>query len=125
MGGPRYEQLFRAKGTLRAADGEPTFNEGFLYLGDGPLIPARVVEAPWLGKLQPAVEDVAVVFESELGLTRIEGETALSTFDVVDRPDMPNFPVLYQGGVRYRWDSEETYGMLERSTMRDKIVWPS
>jgi hypothetical protein len=174
MGGPRYEQLFRATGTLRVADeehafsgsglrirrqgvrdltefrghcwqsalfpsgrgfgyiaypprddGEPTFNEGFLYDGDGPLIPARVVEAPWLRELRPVGEDVSVVFESELGRTRIEGETALSTFDVVDRPTMPNFPALYQGGVRYRWDGEETYGMLERSTMRDKIVWPS
>lgn len=36
---------------------------------------------------------------------------------------MPNFPMLYQGGVRYRWDGEETYGMLERSSMRDKIDW--
>jgi hypothetical protein len=24
-------------------------------------------------------------------------------------------------GVRYRWDGEETYGMLERSTPRDQI----
>ncbi|MFC8519664.1 hypothetical protein [Streptomyces sp. NPDC057257] len=173
MGGPRYEQLFRAKGSLRVGDeehgftgsglrirrqgvrdltefrghcwqsalfpsgrafgyiaypprddGQPTFNEGFLYEGDGPLVPARVVEAPWLGKLQPTGEDVSVVFESELGRTRVEGVTAVSTFDVVHRPTMPNFPVLYQGGVRYRWDGEETYGMLERSTMRDKIVWP-
>ena len=38
--------------------------------------------------------------------------------------DQPNFPVLYQGGVRYRWDGEETYGMLERSSMHDKITWP-
>lgn len=172
MGGPRYEQLFRATGTVRVGgderaftgsglrirrqgvrdlapfwghcwqsalfpsgrafgyitypprpDGRPTFNEGYLYTGDGPLIPARVVEAPWLGKLQPIGEDVSVVFESELGRTRIEGETVLSTFDVVERPDMPNFPVLYQGGIRYRWEGEETYGMLERSTMRDRITW--
>ncbi|OAA25747.1 hypothetical protein UG55_102015 [Frankia sp. EI5c] len=172
MGGARYEQLFRAVGTLRVgaeehtftgsglrirrqgvrelagfwghcwqsavfpdgrafgyiaypprADGEPTFNEGFLYTGAGPLIPARVVRAPWLGVLQPAGEDVSVVLDSELGRTTIEGETALSTFDVTVRPEMPNFPVLYQGAVRYRWDGQETYGMLERSTMRDKIIW--
>ena len=29
-------------------DGQPTFNEGYLFDGDGGLIPARVVEAPWL-----------------------------------------------------------------------------
>jgi hypothetical protein len=33
--------------------------------------------------------------------------------------------VLHQGGVRYRWDGEETYGMIERSSMHDKIQWPS
>jgi hypothetical protein len=27
-------------------DGEPTFNEGYIFDGDGDLIPARVVEAP-------------------------------------------------------------------------------
>ena len=173
MGGPRYEQLFRAKGTLRVgaeehvfagtglrirrqgvrnlesfwghcwqsalfpsgrgfgyiaypprADGAPTYNEGFIFDGDGPLIPARVVSAPWLAKLQAAGEDVSLVLETSRGRTRIEGETVLSTFDVFDRPEMPNFPVLYQGGIRYRWDGEETYGMLERSSTRDKISWP-
>lgn len=173
MGGPRYEQLVRATGTVRVegeeysftgsglrirrqgvrqlegfwghcwqsalfpsgrgfgyiaypprASGEPTFNEGFLYSGDGPLIPARVVEAPWLRRLEPSGEDVSVVFESELGTTRIEGETVLPTHDTVVRPTMPQFPVLFQGGVRYRWDGEETYGMLERSTPRDQIEWP-
>jgi hypothetical protein len=173
MGGPRYEQLFRVRGTLRVGaeehaftgsglrirrqgirrlgefwghcwqsalfpsgrgfgyiaypprdDGEPTFNEGYLFDGDRDLIPARVVRAPWLAKLQSSGEDVSVVFETSSGHTRIEGETAMSTFDVFRRPDMPNFPVLYQGGVRYRWDGEETYGMLERSSMHDKITWP-
>jgi len=40
------------------------------------------------------------------------------------KQEMPSFPALHQGGVRYRWDGEETYGMLERSSMRDKIIWP-
>ena len=97
MGGDRYEQLFRATGSVRVAgeehaftgsglrirrqgvrklegfwghcwqsalfpsgrafgyiaypprpDGRPTFNEGYLFDGDSQLIPARVVEAPWL-----------------------------------------------------------------------------
>lgn len=172
MGGPRFEQLFRAEGMLRVgtethtftgsglrirrqgirrlgefwghcwqtalfpsgrafgyivypprSDGAPTFNEGFLFDGDGALIPARVVEAPWLRRLQPAGEDVSVVLETERGRTRIEGEPVVSTYDVF-KPDMPDFPVLYQGGVRYQWAGEETYGMLERSSMRDKISWP-
>src|SRR5689334_20809510 len=61
-------------------DGKPTFNEGYLYLGrDGDLIPARVVEAPWLTRLEPRGEDVSVVLETAEGTERIEGETVLST----------------------------------------------
>jgi hypothetical protein len=173
MGGPRYEQLFRATGSLRVAgehyeftgtglrirrqgirklegfwghcwqsalfpsgrgfgyiaypprpDGTPSYNEGYLFTGDGPLIPARVVQAPWLGRIQDVGEDVAVVFESEeLGRVRIEGETVVSTFDLTLRAEMPDFPGLYQGGARYRWDGEETYGMIERSSPMDQLVF--
>jgi hypothetical protein len=180
MGGPRYEQLFRARGTLTVAgdersftgtglrirrqgvrrlegfwghcwqsalfgsgrafgyiaypprpDGEPTFNEGYLFTGDGALVPARVVEAPWLRRLQPLGEDVSVVLETADGPVRIAGETVLSTHDVTDPADVPEemaallanwtFPALQQAGVRYTWDGEQTYGMLERSIPRDQL----
>lgn len=109
------------------ADGEPVYNEGFVFdpaSGDE-LIPARVVSAPWLKTLEPAGEDVSLVLETEQGEVRIGGTTALPTIDRFHRPHMPHFPVLFQGGVRYFWDGEETYGMLERSTQRDKIAWPA
>lgn len=172
MGGPRYEQLFRAEGSIRVGgnkqsfsgsglrirrqgvrdiaefwghawqsalfpsgkafgyiayppppDGHETYNEGYLFTGDDELIPAKVVEAPWLTKLATNGQDVSVVLESkQLGITRIEGETVISTY-LVGHADFPQFPVLYQGNVRYRWDGEETYGMLERSSLRDRIVW--
>ena len=79
-----------------------------------------MLQAPWLTRLPPNGDDVSFVLESELGVTRIEGETVVSTFEL-GLPDLPQFPVLFQGGARYRWDAEETYGMLERSSMRDKI----
>ena len=31
------------------------------------------------------------------------------------KEEMPGFPALQQAGVRYRWDGEESFGMLERS----------
>ncbi len=62
------------------------------------------------------------MLESELGITRIEGGTVFSTF-ALGLPEYPRFPIPFQGGVRYRWDGEETDGMLERSSMRDKIIW--
>jgi hypothetical protein len=185
MGGPRYEQLYRATGRVQVAgeehsftgsglrirrqgvrkldgfwghcwqsalfpsgrgfgyiaypqrpDGEPAFNEGYLYLGDsagdGDLIPATVVEAPWLSRLQPLGEDVSVVLQTAKGTERIEGETVVSTHDITDPSDVPpdmakllanwTFPALQQAGVRYRWNGEETIGMLERSIPKDQIT---
>lgn len=180
MGGPRYEQLFRATGSVRVAgrehsfagsglrirrqgvrrlegfwghcwqsavfpsgrafgyiaypprpDGRPTFNEGYLFDGDGDLVPARVVQAPWLTRLLPPGEDVSVVLETAKGTERIAGQTVVSTHDITDPSEVPpeqlaklanwTFPALQQAGVRYRWDGEETIGMLERSSPMDKI----
>jgi len=113
-------------------DGQPTFNEGYIFTGDGPLIPARVVEAPWLTRLQALGEDVSLVLETSDGTVRIDGETVFSTHDIhhdddtysinVLKKEMPSFPALQQAGVRYAWDGEETYGMLERSNPLDKIT---
>jgi hypothetical protein len=180
MGGPRYEQLYRATGSVTVdghthqfngsglrirrqgvrklagfwghcwqsavfpsgkafgyiaypprPDGQPTFNEGYIFTGDGALIPARVVQAPWLTRLQALGEDVSLVLETADGTVRIEGQTVFSTHDIHHDDDMysmhalkqemPSFPALQQAGVRYRWDGEETYGMLERSNPIEKI----
>ena len=73
-----------------------------------------------------------MVLETADGTHRIEGETVLSTHDITDPSEVPaellakmadwTFPALQQAGVRYRWDGEETYGMLERSSPMDKIA---
>ncbi len=181
MGGPRYEQLLRASGTIQTPgrehtfngsglrirrqgvrhlaefrghcwqsalfpsgrafgyiaypprdDGQPTFNEGYVFEGDGALIPARVVQAPWLTSLQALGQDVSLVLETEEGIERIEGETVVSTFDIRHddqtraikemSTEIPDFPPLQQAGVRYVWNGEETFGMLERSSPRSKIT---
>jgi hypothetical protein len=99
-------------------DGVPPFNDGFVFLGDGSLIPARVVEAPFLRRLRPTGDDVSFVLESELGRTTIEGETVASTFGF--SPHGSGF-ALQMGGVRYRWDGEEAYGMIERASPRELV----
>jgi glycine/D-amino acid oxidase-like deaminating enzyme len=81
--------------------------------------------------LQPLGEDVSVVLQTADGSVRIEGETVLSTHDITDPNEIPadqlaklanwTFPALQQAGVRYRWDGEETFGMLERSMPMDKL----
>ena len=102
-------------------DGSPSYNEGYIFEGDGKLIPARVVQAPWLRKLQKD-QDVTLVLETPRGQVTIEGETILGTF-AMGRPEMPpDFPVLQQAGARYRWNGEETYGMIERSSPQNKVT---
>lgn len=110
----------------RSDDDQP-YNEGFIFSpGDGALTPARVVRAPWLRELLPRDEDVSLVLETPDGRqAAITGTTYAPTHDRFHRAEYPNFPVLFQGGVRYEWDGEVSYGMLERSSMRDLIVWPS
>jgi hypothetical protein len=100
--------------------GEPTFNEAFIFDGER-LIPATLVDPPWLRGTEPNGEDVAVTLRTEGGdEIRIEGETILSAF--MDGRANPEFPmVLQQAGVRYTWDGEVSYGMLERSTPPDQI----
>lgn len=113
-------------------EGQPTFNEGFVFTGDGGLVPARAVRAPWLTRLRPLGEDVSLVLETAGGLVEIAGETVFSTHDVHHDDDMysmhalkeemAEFPAVQQAGVRYRWDGEVAYGMLERSNPLDKIA---
>jgi len=172
MGGPRFEQLSRASGTLRVGDrahridggalrvrrqgvrrlgtfrghvwqsallpsgrgfgfivypprddGLATYNEGYLFDGDGALIPAWVVDAPWLRTLQPGGEDVSVVMASEKGVTHINGESVASCFKVMGGvgPGTEGFPVLQQAIVRYSLGGETANGMMERSMPANKI----
>jgi hypothetical protein len=103
-------------------DGLPTYNEGYIFDGDGDLIPAWVVEAPWLRRLTPKDEDVSVVLESERGTTRIDGRSLMSNFTVMGGVGAnPDFPVLQQAIAHYTWDGESANGMMERSTRGGQI----
>ncbi|MDQ1430448.1 MAG: hypothetical protein QOF40_1050 [Actinomycetota bacterium] len=170
MGGPRFEQLFRATGTLRVGDevhdlrggglrirrqgirrmarfwghawqsavfpsgrafgyivyperddGKPTYNEGYLFEGDGALVPARIVRAPWLRTIEPNAEDVSVVLETEHGTTTIQAESVLSTFHGMVPEDGVGL-VLQQAIVRYTMDGESANGMMERSMPTDRMT---
>lgn len=94
-------------------DGEATYNEGFVFDGER-LIPATLVDAPWLRRLQPNGEQVAVTLRTADGDVRIEGETILSAC-MAGGTHHEFAPALQQAGVRYRWEGEETIGMMERS----------
>src|SRR3954452_20777626 len=104
-------------------DGLPTYNEGYVFEGDGSLTPAWVVDAPWLRRLQPTGEDVSVVLETANGTTRIDAESLLSTYHVMCGvgPSATNLPVLQQAIARYTWDGESANGMMERSIPGDQL----
>lgn len=99
--------------------GPATYAECYLFEGEGELIPATLVDAPWMTTFVPHGGAVPCVLESELGTTKIEGETFLG---VIHR-HIPDFPPLHQGGVKYTWDGEDTYGMIERSYPSDEMSW--
>lgn len=94
-------------------DGAESYNDGYIYQG-GRMYPARARTIPWLRDIVGAGDDVSLELESELGLTRISGTSALSTFRV-GNPDIGGLD-LNQGGARYTWDGQSAYGMIERSS---------
>ena len=89
------------------------FNEAYLYV-DGKMYPAKATKIPWLRRIVGEGDDVSLELDSELGTTRIGGLTALSLFRV-GNPDIGGLN-LQQGGVKYDWDGQTAYGMIERSS---------
>jgi hypothetical protein len=101
-------------------DGEPSFNEGFVFDGTGDLIPARAVEAPWLRRLVTGGEHVPLVLETDDGRrVAIDGTTFVNCRSRGHRSLPASFPIVQQAHARYRWDGEEACGMIERSTLPD------
>lgn len=103
-------------------DGKPTYNEGYVFDGDGPLIPAKVVQAPWLRRMVPRAEPLEVVLETVDGRTEtIQGRTVVSTFSAIPVTEEVSFPVLQQAIVSYTWGDETASGMMERSTLPEAM----
>jgi hypothetical protein len=104
-------------------DGLPTYNEGYIFEGNGELVPAWVLEAPWLRQLRPGGEDVSVVLQTADGTSRIQAESIMSNFSVMGGVGAnPAYPVLQQAIVRYSWDGEMANGMMERSMPGDQVT---
>ena len=97
----------------RHDDGFDPWNHAFIYQ-DGRIYAGRAVKAPWLTQALVEGDDVGLEIETELGVSRIEGRSALNTFHL-DFSDLFGMN-LHQGGARYVWDGQASYGMIERST---------
>jgi hypothetical protein len=96
-------------------DGSRKFCEGWI-IDDGRVLPAQVLDTPWLSRLQPSGERLSFTLRTSRGDAHIEGETSMSVFFPLRQVRAGvTFPPLQQGITRYRWNGEEAYGMIERS----------
>lgn len=127
LGHCQHSALFpsgRAFGAIVMApgpEGPEAFNEAFVFDARGRQIPARVVQAPWMTRLIEKGDDASVVLDSAEGTIRIEGEVLSSLFDHHNF-EMADTSILHQGTARYVWDGEETIGLIERCTLKDRIT---
>jgi hypothetical protein len=103
-------------------DGKATYNEGYVFLGDGELVPARAVDPPWLSSLAARGQDVSFGLETPDGTTyEIRGTTEISTFMVMPK-ELAGGLQLQQAICRYTWDGEQSAGMLERSIAPESLL---
>jgi hypothetical protein len=111
-------------------DGGPAFNEAFIFDGERKHY-GRVIETPWMTKFEPIGGAVDLVIETEDGKRhKISGRNHDSTFLAKGSPMFGDWTgrvlmqlPFHQGGARYEWDGETTYGMLERSLPDDQVSY--
>jgi hypothetical protein len=102
-------------------DGSVKYHEGWI-LDDGEVVPAKVVDTPWKRGWDAAGEDVSFTLRTRRGDITIGGESHASVFNPAAAVGAGvSFPPTQQGLVRYTWDGEEAFGMIERSTRDDLL----
>ncbi|MCB2080493.1 MAG: hypothetical protein KDE55_22720 [Novosphingobium sp.] len=103
-------------------DGKPNFNEGFIFDGSGALKPARAVVTPWMEELFASGEPCNLVLETADGRETIEGVTFVNCRSVSNNTIMPEkWPIVQQAHATYTWNGETATGMIERSTLVEKM----
>lgn len=102
--------------TYPPIDGKETYNEGYVFAGDGPLMAARASRVPWLTALTTGGDDVSFVLETAEGSVAVQGVTFVNTRERRASVLPEDFPIIQQAHARYTWDGEETVGMIERSS---------
>jgi hypothetical protein len=103
------------------ADGAVLWDEGYL-VEDGKLVHARVTGAPWLTSFHPAGERFTTELDTGSRRMTIEGELlGSSIFMMVPGRTAPDDVIIGQSWVRYSWNGETAYNMIERSLRRSEI----
>ena len=90
-----------------------TYNTAYV-VKDGRMHFGTARNVPFLRRIMAKGDDVSVEIETDLGVTRISGETVFATFHI-GNPGV-NGMNNQQGAVRYTLDGMTAYGMIERSS---------
>jgi hypothetical protein len=94
-------------------DPEDTYNNAYVWTGER-FLTGKVCNAPFLRRVMPKGDDVSCSIETDEGTFHIAGETVNATFHM-GNPGVNGFN-NQQGGVKFIWDGQATYGMIERSS---------
>ena len=98
-------------------DGSPKFTEGWVIEEDGRMVPAEILDRPWLQNSQVSEDTFSFVIRTAKGESRVEACSHASVFAPERRTSATaTFPILQQGIGFYRWGGEEAFGMIERSS---------
>jgi len=93
-------------------DGTPKFCEAWVTGKDGRRLPAEVIDRPWLQSCRVHNDTYSFLLRTAEGDHRITARSHASAY----RHQDTTFPNIQQGIEQYMWDSEEAFGMAERST---------
>ena len=98
-------------------DGSPKFCEGWAIEEDGKMVPAEILDRPWLQSSQVHDDTFSFVIRTAKGESRVEACSHASVFAPERETGLgATFPILQQGIGFFRWGGEEAFGMIERST---------
>ncbi|MFM5931798.1 MAG: hypothetical protein ACKOPQ_12895 [Novosphingobium sp.] len=92
---------------------EDTYNNAYFWTGEK-MLAGKVRNAPFLRRIMPRGDDVSCQIETPEGTFDIVGETVNATFHM-GNPGVNGFN-NQQGGVKFTFDGQTTFGMIERSS---------
>ncbi|BFM07910.1 hypothetical protein [Halioxenophilus aromaticivorans] len=105
-------------------DGQPSYNEGYIFTGSGGLQPATAVVIPWLRELTTGGDNVSFELTTNNGQVSVSGTTFINTRSMHAGLVPDDFPIVQQAHAHYTWEGESTVGMVERSSVPALIKNP-
>ena len=127
LGGSWVSAVFpggRSFGSMQFLDAERhvRYKEAFVADAAGRRVAVRATETPWLERLDCIGRQVVFAYEGPYGSGRIEGEVLQVAYNYgigVDRT--PGALDFCHAMVLWRWNGEETVGMMELGMVIDKV----